>query len=78
LKKIAGLEENALMKEFVSKISELKSGILNLPSKKNMILAPKTRSEEEGIAEILPIVEKKIDNFSDDYFKLFGTTNEMN
>lgn len=78
LKKIAVIEEDPMMKEFISKISGLKSGILNLPSKKNMILAPKTRSEEEGIAEILPIVEKKIDNFSDDYFKLFGTTNEMN
>ncbi len=72
------IESDNSSEEFVERVCELGNDSLELSSKKNIVLAPKTRSEEQGLMEILPIVESKIVEFSNDYFKLFGTTNENN
>lgn len=45
-------------------------------SEDSVVLAARTRSEEEGLAEIFPIINSKISEINDDYFRL-STTNEF-
>lgn len=44
-------------------------------SNDSVVLTARTRSEEEGLAEIFPIINSKISEINDDYFRL-STTNE--
>jgi hypothetical protein len=62
-------------KGIISEINNQHTGFFPI-SDNSLVLAARTRSEEEGLAEIFPIINSKITEINDDYFRL-STTNEL-
>lgn len=62
-------------KEYVEKLNSSQFEFFPI-SKGSVALAAKTRSEEEGLMEIFPIINSKISEINDEYFRLdFSTSN---
>ena len=75
LVEIAGGNNDIL--EIINKLLILGNNSVAINDKESIILAPKTRSEEDGILEVIPIIENKILSVTDNYFRATGTTNDM-
>jgi hypothetical protein len=56
-------------KDTISKINNTHTGFLEI-SKNSVVLVPKTRSEEEGLSEIFPILHSRISEIKEDYHRL--------
>jgi hypothetical protein len=56
-------------KDIISKINNTHTGFLKI-SDNSVVLVPKTRSEEEGLLEIFPILHSKIFEIKEDYHRL--------
>lgn len=82
LSKIASFQEadfseiNFDDKKIVNKINNQHSGFFNLDAN-SIVLAAKTRSEEEGLNEIFSIISAKILEITEDYNKIESTTNHL-
>jgi hypothetical protein len=61
-------------KSMIDKINNTHTGFLELSSK-SIVLIPKTRSEEEGLSEIFPILHSKISEIRDDYNRMIANNN---
>jgi hypothetical protein len=60
----------------INKINNNHTGFISISSD-SVILAAKTRSEEEGLSDIFTIANSRISEIKDDYAKLVSTTNEI-